>query len=413
MNAHPDSRGHNLPQCYLRLMPTRRKIVWIPHDAWEHCQGQRPRLLVEALRKRFEIHVITWESRPRERAQKWFYVQPSNHWRAIRTFSQRRDGVTVHHAAVPLPMLQRLAGGYPPRWSLALSELLFQRSLRRLHRRWQFDAAVVSSSHHFTGYPPLLPGIPTVFDYVDTSPPDVEEHYVRMASRVVTVSHYLADRVRSAHGLEPRVIPNGLHISRLAESDRARGRAKWGLEGRRVVSLIGLTCSPRLYFLDALACVKSEFSDLVFLGVGGGRRAEALERRCRELGIPAVMTGWVDPAEVSDLFAATDVGLYPGDDNIYYDGACPLKVLEYTGARVPMVVNRCAELVRLGFESLVIRPATIEGFADGLREALRSPTTRFPNLTAYDWSHLGQAFGDEIDMLSATRVTHSCVGTQP
>jgi glycosyltransferase involved in cell wall biosynthesis len=201
--------------------------------------------------------------------------------------------------------------------------------------------------------------------------------------------------------LEARVIPNGLNIKRLAQGDRARGRAKWRLEGKRVISLIGLTCSPRLYFLDALAHVRPEFPDLAFLGVGNGRTVEALQRRCRELGIPAVLTGWVDPAEVPDLFAASDVGLYPGDDNVYYDGACPLKVLEYTGARVPMVVNRCAELGRLGFGSLIIRPATVEGFADGLRQALRSPPSRFPDLAAYDWSHLGRAFGDEIDALFA------------
>src|SRR5262245_21706688 len=144
-------------------MSSPRKILWIPHAAWEHCQGQRPRLLVEALRNRFEIHVITWETRPREdRTGKWFYLQPLNHWRAIQTFSQPRDGVMVHHAAASLPVLQRLAQGYPSRWSLALSQMLFQRSLRCLHGRWQFDAAVISSSHHLTGYPPELPGVATL-----------------------------------------------------------------------------------------------------------------------------------------------------------------------------------------------------------------------------------------------------------
>jgi hypothetical protein len=146
------------------------------------------------------------------------------------------------------------------------------------------------------------------------------------------------------------------------------------------------------------------FPDLVFVAAGSGRLAEAIRVRCAERGIPVVLTGWVDPTEVPDLFAASDVGLYPGDDNPYFDGACPLKVLEYTGARVPVVVNRGAELLRLGFPSLIIRPATAEGFEDGLRRGLNAPPTEFPDMSGYDWAKVASDFGDEID---AARIERS------
>jgi glycosyltransferase involved in cell wall biosynthesis len=171
--------------------------------------------------------------------------------------------------------------------------------------------------------------------------------------------------------------------------------------------LIGLTCSPRLYFLEALARLTPEFPDLIFVAAGGGPTADAIGRRCQELRLPHVLTGWVDPAEVPDLFAASDVGLYPGEDSAYYDGACPLKVLEYTAARVPVVVNRCEELIRLGFTSLIVRPATVEAFTDGLRSALRARPTAFPDMMDYDWSRLASALADEIDDMLAPAVAPS------
>jgi glycosyltransferase involved in cell wall biosynthesis len=384
-------------------MAQRPKVLWIPHTAWEHCQAQRPRLLVDALRERFDMHVVTWACHSLAHAAKRrFYLNPINHLRALSSRSWAEGGVTVHKAAVPLPMLQRLSPGYPAGWTLAVAQRRFQRSVRRLHDQWRFEVVVAASSHHFTGYPPRLPGVPVVFDYVDTSPPPVERIYIRAADRVVTVSHYLADRVHREYGREVRVIPNGLYLDRIRRGDRARARARWGLEGRRVVSLIGLTCSPRLYFLDALASLVPDYPDMVFLAVGAGRVADLIRKRADALGVPTLTTGWVDPADVPDLFAASDVGLYPGDDDPYFDGACPLKVLEYTGARVPVVVNRGAELIRLGFPTLLVRTPTAEGFEDGIRRALTDPPADFPEMGVYNWPRLAAQFGDEIDAALAT-----------
>src|SRR5262249_39348215 len=262
----------------------------------------------------------------------------------------------VHRAAVPLPVVQGLLSTYPPRWTLVPAQALFRRSVRRLHRQWQFDVVVSSGSHHLTGFPPHLRGVPVVFDYVDPSPPAIQRTYVRTADRVVTVSHVLKDQVMRTHGRPAAVVPNGLHLDRMRRANADRARSHWGLHGRRVVSLIGLTCSPRLYFLDALARLRLDFPDVVFVAAGTGTPADRIAARCCDLALPVVLTGWVNPAEVQDLFAATDVGLYPGDDTPYFDGACPLKVLEYTGAGKPVVANRVAELIRLGFLNLIIRP---------------------------------------------------------
>jgi glycosyltransferase involved in cell wall biosynthesis len=382
------------------------RILWIPHTAWERCAAQRPQLLVQELRDRYEVHVVTWSSRDHKReSAKQFYLNPMNHLRALQLRTRMDGDLHIHHLTIPLPVIQSIMKNtYPPDWVLVLPQLGFQRSIRRLHRQWKFDAAVIAPSHHITGYPPRLPGVPVVLDYLDASPPREEARFVREADAVVSVSHHLADQVSRLYGRQSEVIPNGLYIDRIRAGCADRARHKWPqLVGKKVISLIGMTCSPSLYFLDSIASVMKEFPDIIFLGAGGGSVADAIERRCRELGIPTLMTGWVDPKEVPDLFAVSDIGLYPGDDNPYFDGACPLKVLEYTGARVPVVVNAAKELRRLNMPSLIICSANADAFADGLRQALRNPPQEFTDMTLYDWSRLGRAFGDVVDRVLAQR----------
>jgi glycosyltransferase involved in cell wall biosynthesis len=356
--------------------------------------------LIRNLSSRFEIHVVTWAARPATMRSRWlYYLNPANHLTAISATASAAGPPAIHRVSVPLPVVQGLLRSYPPQWAMLPGQSLFRRSIRRLHRECRFDAVVVSASHHLTGYPPRLRGLPVLFDYVDTSPPWVEAEYVSSAQRVVVVSHILNEQVRQTYQRDAVVIPNGLYLDRHRKANPERARDRWGLHGKRVVSLIGLTCSPRLYFLDALARVQPRFPDLVFVAAGVGTIADRIADRCRTLGLPAVMTGWVSPAEVPDLFAATDVGLYPGDDNRYFDGACPLKVLEYSGAGKPVVANRVAELVRLGFPNLVIRPANAEDFADGLVAALDGRAGASPEMAAYDWPTVAARFGDEIDRL--------------
>ena len=114
--------------------------------------------------------------------------------------------------------------------------------------------------------------------------------------------------------------------------------------------------------------------NLIFLLVGdGGELGEAMLRRAREHGLRVVATGPVPPSEVADYFAATDVGLYPGDQTAYFDAACPLKVLEYTAAGKPVVATDLAELRSWGFPNVLLAPPTAEAFAGEITPA-RSPS---------------------------------------
>jgi glycosyltransferase involved in cell wall biosynthesis len=403
-----DYGASGLPRSYRedgrhRVADYRAKILWIPHTSWERCAAQRPRILVEQLAKRFDVHVATWmQRRPDDARGHWFYAHPTAHIESLRRESRREGDWSVHGLGVPLPVLPMLKRGYPSQPLLWPSQLRFQSGLRRLVKAERFDAVVVEASHHFTGYPPRF-AVPTLFDYLDLHPEHVEARYMRQADRVVVVSNVLADRVKSAYGRSSNLIPNGIHHSRLLAGNRSRGRKRWGLQDRIVISLIGLTCSDRLYFVDAIAAVREEFPAVTLLAVGGGSMSDRIRAKCDALRVPHVLTGWINPEEVPDLYAASDVGLYPGDDSPYFGAACPLKVLEYAATRVPTVVNRAEELIRLGFPGTIIKSATAEAFSEGLREILRSPPETFPDMSRYDWPLLARQFGDEIDQMVSER----------
>ena len=118
-------------------------------------------------------------------------------------------------------------------------------------------------------------------------------------------------------------------MARLALGQRDRTRADLGLKGKQVVSLIGLTASPSLFFVDALAIAARQLPDLVFLLVAGGELLQPIVERCRQLEVRFVATG-NNPSNsrFANHFAASDIGLYPGDFTSYFDAACPIKVLE-------------------------------------------------------------------------------------
>src|SRR5437764_926499 len=98
------------------------RILWIPHAPWERCLAQRPRILVERLLGRFDIHVATWTARRLdEKRSARFYLNPMNHLRALRRTSAGSAPV-VHHLPVPLPMLQGMWKGYPPDWLMVPSQ---------------------------------------------------------------------------------------------------------------------------------------------------------------------------------------------------------------------------------------------------------------------------------------------------
>ncbi|TMB95063.1 MAG: glycosyltransferase family 4 protein [Chloroflexi bacterium] len=371
------------------------KILWIPHLPWARMTGQREWHLIRRLLPRgHEVHVVTWD-----------LVRPKTLLRTIAPGTER-DGTLVIHRAPRLPnpigrLTRNYARGFLP------NEWLFRRHVREIAAAGSFDLFVYGISHKAVGLPPFDVPLPRVFDYLDLVVyPDIEEAYLCNSDMVLCTSGVLVDRVRSLGG-RPQYLPNGVDAARIASGRADIARRKLGLEGKTVVSLIGLTCSPTLFFIDAIAAAARAVPNIVFVAVGGAgwlphEGLGRFEARCRKRGVPFIATGPLPHDAVADYYAATDVGLYPGDANPYFDAACPLKVLEYSAAGKPVVATDLAELRRLAFPNVYLAPPTPEAFAAAIVRAL-GERTAMPDLAPFEWDALALQFESACEALIAER----------
>jgi glycosyltransferase involved in cell wall biosynthesis len=267
------------------------------------------------------------------------------------------------------------------------NEQLFRFYARQLVHKLGIDVLVYGLGLKAVGLPPFDLPVARVFDCLDLiTYPDVEAAYIANSDLVLCTSRVLVERLQS-FGKKGVYVPNGVSTNRIARGDRDRTRARLGLQGKRVVSLIGLTSSPSLFFVDALALAARQAPDIVFLVVGGGDLLRPIEARCRSVGLPFVATGWVPNNNIADYFAATDLGLYAGDSNPYFDAACPIKVLEYTAARRPVVATDLKELRRIAFPNVRLSPPDPERFASAITASLRQPT-EFGDVSEFEWPRL-------------------------
>jgi len=372
------------------------KILWNPHLPWARMTGQREWHLIRRLCARgHEVHVVTWEA----------IRSPAGLLHSL-THEVERDGSPVIHRAPRLPNpIGRITGDYAR--GFLPNEWLFQRHVRAILASEPFDLFAYGISHKAVGLPPFDVAVPRVFDYLDLCVyPEIEAAYLANSDMVFCTSGVLADRVRSLGG-RSHYLPNGVDRRRIAAGRGEVVRRQLGLSGKKVVSLIRLTFSRTLFFIDAIAEAARTVPDIAFLAVGSGgwlphEGLGPFEARCRELGVPFVATGHVPHEAVADYFMATDVGLYPGDATPYFDAACPLKVLEYSAAGKPVVATDLAELRRLAFPNVHLAAPTPEAFGAAIVRAL-DERTAMPDLAAFDWDALTVQFENACEALIAER----------
>ena len=372
------------------------KILWAPHLPWARMTGQREWHFIRRLLARgHEIHVVTWEA----------IGAPSALLRSLRPETERDGALVIHRAPrVPNP-IGRITRNYER--GFLPNEWLFRRHIRTILAEQRFDLFAYGIGHKAVGLPPFDVPLPRVFDYLDLCVyPAVEEAYLRNSDLVLCTSGVLVDRVRGL-GARPRYLPNGVDRQRIASGNSDVVRRKLDLVGKKVVSLIGLTFSRTGFFIDAIGEAARAVPDVAFLAVGaaGWLPHEGLGQfaaRCRELGVPFVATGPVPHDEIADYFMATDVGLYPGDANPYFDAACPIKILEYSAAGKPVVATDLAELRRLAFPNVYLAPPTADAFAAAIVRALNERTA-MPDLAAFEWDVLTSQFEDACEQLIAER----------
>lgn len=360
------------------------RILWLPHLDWRFIhRGQREYRLARLFGPEHDVHFVTWQEMQRTARS----VLGS-----LRTRTWEEEDFTIHQSRrVPNPFGQRFHARTAR--GLRINEWLFNRAVRRSVAETDPDVVICGISHRQVGLPPADLPVPLVFDYLDFSLeawPELEREYLRRADAVLCTSRVLVERTAAMHP-HSYYLPNGVDLGAAEQANGERVRRAYGLDGATVVSLIGVTASDQPFYVDALASVAKDVPNLVFLLVGkGDALGETIERRARERGIRTISTGHVPPSEVADFFAASDVGLYPGDKNAYFDAACPLKVLEYSAARKPVVATDLLELRNWGFPNLHLADPTNEAFAAAIRRALEQSGNGYPDLDPFRWSTLAE-----------------------
>jgi glycosyltransferase involved in cell wall biosynthesis len=160
-----------------------------------------------------------------------------------------------------------------------------------------------------------------------------ERDVLTAAPRVLAVSAWLADWLRSLGCRDVRHVPNGVSPY---VGDRDGTRRSLGLEGRFVLGFLG-SMKP-WHGVERLPALLDAIPDAVGLVVGDGPVHVAHAR--------IVHVGQVPEARVADLCAAMDVGLapYAADAPPWF---CPLKVLAYRAQGTPVVASDIGDCRRL------------------------------------------------------------------
>jgi glycosyltransferase involved in cell wall biosynthesis len=182
------------------------------------------------------------------------------------------------------------------------------------------------------------------------------------AQSVVAVSAWLAKWAVDLGCAPDRVkhLPNGTDIE---PGDRTAGRARWNLEGL-VIGFVG-SCRP-WHRLDVLPAILADLPSATALVVGDGPAPPPPHPRIRHVGR-------VKPAELPDLLAAMDVGLAPAS-NQQRPWICPLKLLDYRAAGIPVVASDVGDAAALlGPHDTVLPGLDPATWAQAIRQAVSAP----------------------------------------
>jgi len=301
------------------------------------------------------------------------YLDPRLHLRGLTRKSKSSHGICIHR----LPRLQN--NRFTP-YFLSYNRMVFEKEVRKIVNRHEIEVVVTGPSSYLTGLPPEDLGIPMVFDHVDFVPDiRVREWYLKRSEAVMCVSHSLLE-MSKLYNERSFYVPNGVDLENMKKGKPEKVIEEHDLQDHLVISLIGLSCSDDYYFIDSFRILKKKLEKIKMLIVGQNHHLPRIKAKGRDIE-EIVFTGWVD--DVEDYFAATDVGIYPVAKTIYDDCRCPIKVLEFTALKKPVVSASINEVRIWGFPNVLLSGAEPVQFAERIEEAARMPLW-FPDLSEFE-----------------------------
>ena len=170
----------------------------------------------------------------------------------------------------------------------------------------------------------------------------IERFCLKRASQVISVGHRLAAIRRQETGRPVEVIPNGVDWNRFASARDARSGNRTLVHVGNLVAWSGLELT-----LEAMPDILRECPDARLMIIGGGLPAyEAyLRQLVHRLGLMQAVEfcGSIPNDRLPELLARASVGLSNSRPDTVRTYACPLKVMEYMAAGLPVITTKNSE----------------------------------------------------------------------
>jgi len=359
------------------------RLLWVPHAPLGSGRS-RTEHLVERLARKHEVSVLSFRSHRRKEI--WHYF--------VDLFTHRTKWNGLYRE-VAMWRFPKLPG---------LNERIFRRILRRELDDRNYDAVILTPAAYMIGQPDFaeLKGkCAVVCDYLDgghwateAEVTGFERSFVTSADAVLCVSRGLQQQ---AIALNPasHYVPNGVERARYENYRLSRSTAECKIDlgitpETYVVSIIGMTCSPHLYFVDAITELARKGRNIVLLLVGETNLRNTIEGRMRGQASAVRLIGPVPYAKILTYFMASDLGLYAVDDIPYFHLATPLKIFEYGAMhKLTLVAPRLQEVTAMKLPFVRFCEANAEALAASIEQIMdERPETAFALPEQYDWDFL-------------------------
>ena len=170
----------------------------------------------------------------------------------------------------------------------------------------------------------------------------VECFGIRQADLTVCVGQLLKERRGGRNGVEIHVIPNGVDWDRFVTSRNRQKKGQTLIYVGNVISWSGVETAIR-----ALPLIRREFPRICVDVVGSGLPAymDYLHDLVARLGVGAQVRflGQRPREELDGLLAQADIGLENSKPVLFRRYACPIKVMEYMAAGLPVIATESTE----------------------------------------------------------------------
>jgi glycogen(starch) synthase len=304
-------------------------------------------------------------------------------------------GLTIHRASVPEPAhdLSSLV------LSTKLSNNCLQETALKLHEEvngfhiihahdWSVAYSSVALKHvlklpllvtiHSTEYGRMLGHL---VSEESREIHGIEEWLACEASRVITVSKYMAQQIRSIFNVpEDKIdtIVNGVTMPAdppMAGDERANFRQQYAEPDEKIVYYVGRVVHEKgLHILvDAAPRILEKFPRLQFIVAGVGPYLDTVKERAREQGVATHFNfvGFIADDVRDKLYQVADVAVFP---SLYEPfGIVALEAIAHECPVVVSATGGLAEVVRSHETGIVTQPDDPESLAWGILHTLQYP----------------------------------------